>query len=393
MKTKPAVANGGGSVGSNTVISVDTNRVRPFADQPREYFDAGELLSLELSIRQRGQLQPAMVHRITGDRDHDYELVDGQRRWHACTKLSVPLRAVIIDPENEEDQFEISVAANFQRAGHTPMEIAKAIERMCTQGGRTEEYVATLFGKSSTWVHIQRRLVDLVPEIQVQLEPSVPKEQAVPPTVASELARLPRDQQLPVLQEIQARKLTALRAVDKIRRIFLDGAPAPRNPQRGSDKADKRIERYVRRTIQDADALFDKMAPEDFPAVVGILIKNRAYDSLKESVMTAIGRLETLHRRLVECRTAIASKSQPVPPVSHERPKPVSSKEPEFVYSHPMKCPKCLTIGTRFRRRTDADLKRDHWICQVKGCELKITNYNIKIDRAYQPVRAAGASA
>lgn len=182
---------GGGSDSvAATVISIDTNRVRPFADQPREYFDAGELVSLELSIKQRGQLQPAMVRKLTDDRDHDYELVDGQRRWHACSRLGIPLRAMIINPEDPEDQFEISVAANFQRAEHTPMEIAKAIERMCTQGKRTAEYVATLFGKSASWVVITRRLIVLVPELQALLEPSAKDPLAV--SVAIELARLPK---------------------------------------------------------------------------------------------------------------------------------------------------------------------------------------------------------
>lgn len=384
----------------DAVLILDPNRVRPFSDQPREYFDPSELVSLELSIKQRGQLQPAMVRLITDDPDHDYELVDGQRRWHACVKLGEKFRAVLIDPEDEEDQFEISVAANFQRASHTPMEIAKAIERMITQGGRTTVYVATIFGKTDAWVVTYRSLNELIPEIQELVEPTAKEPLAV--SVAYNLSRLPKDQQRPTLEEIKARGLNATRAIDKIRRILLDGAPETRNPKRGSDKADRKIRAYIRRTIQAADHLFDRLAPEDFQAIVAILVKNRGYDDLKDNVMTAIGRLETIHRRLVDCRTAMAAKaappaapsapSAPAPPIrSHATTK---GQKPEFVYSHPMRCPKCLAPQTRFRRRADADPKRDSWTCQVKGCELKISNYHIKTDPTYQPTAAAtGATA
>lgn len=379
------LANGGGSV-ADAVISIATNRVRPFADQPREYFDPGELISLELSMKQRGQLQPAMVRLLTDDPDHDYELVDGQRRWHACTKLKIPFRAVIIDPEDPEDQYEISVAANFQRADHTPMEIANAIERMCTQGKRTEQYVALLFGKSGAWVNLQRRLIHLVPEIQAQLTPNGSKDQ-LPVAIAVHLARLPKEQQLSTLQEIQARGLSSVRAADKIRRMLLDGMPEQRKRSANRDN-DRQLQRYVRRTIQDADRMFDRMGPDEFRMMVGLLTKRKSYDELRDNLMTAIGRLEVLHRRLTECRSSVqveapARKSIPTVPAA----------APEFVHSHPMKCPKCGATGTRFRRWSNANLEKEHWECLTKGCLLKISHYQIKIDRNYEPPIAAAAGA
>jgi len=371
------------TVERDAVLSLDTARVRPFAEQPREYFDPGELISLELSIQQRGQLQPVMVRRITDDRDHDYELVDGQRRWHACVRLAIPLRAVVIDPENPEDQFEISVAANFQRAGHTPMETAKAIERMCTQGGRTEEYVGTLFGKSGAWVNYQRKLNSLVPEIQAQLEPNGPKEKWLSTAIAIQLGRLPKEQQLPVLEEIQARGLTALRATDKIRRILLNDEPEKRKkPQKQSVI----LETFVRSVIQRADMTLDRMGPDDLRLVVASLRKAKKFDQFRESVMTAIGRLEVLHRRLTECRVdAAPAEALPPPKV---KPTATPSTESSFVYSHVSKCPKCNETKTRFKRRANADIQKHYWICEAKGCQLKISHYNIRVDTKYRPEAA-----
>jgi len=371
----------------NTVVTVDIGRVRPFADQPREYFDAGELIALELSIKQRGQLQPAMIRKVTDDRDHDYELVDGQRRWHACTKLGIPLRAVIIDPENEEDQFEISVAANFQRAGHTPMEIAKAIQRMCTHGERTVEYVATLFGKSVPWVYQQRRLVELVPEIQQRLEPNSSKTQ-LPTAIASELARLPKEQQLATLEDIEARGLTTPRAVDKIRRMVNnDGSPERR--KKPSDHT-ANIERFIRQTIQRADFTMDRMGPDDMRLLVTMLVQRKKFDHVRESVMTAIGRLEVLHRRITETRQTIQIEAP-----TKQKPQTSNSAAPAgpyMIYSQPFTCPKCKTTGTRFRRWSNADLQKEHWECIKNGCLIKISHYDIKIDKTYQPAASAAAS-
>lgn len=373
------------------ILELNPMRVRPFADQPREYFDRDELISLELSIKQRGQLQPAMVRVLKGDRDHDYELVDGQRRWHACKKLGMALRAAVIDPTNAEDQFEISVAANFQRAAHTPMEIAKAIERMCTAGGRTPEYVATLFGKSSAWVYQHRRLNDLAPELQQLLQASRNDKDNLPTSVGVELARLPKDKQVTVLEEIKARGLSAVRAIDKIRRLITDAQPVAEPVKRPRPSHhDRNLQVYLRRTIQGIDHQFDRMGPDDFRLLVGSLVKARKFDEMKETVMTAIGRLEVLHRRLTECKAAL--NSEPAPPVSPvPSPRPLRAHStaattgPAFVYSHPMSCPKCHATKVRFKRRRDADPAKDSWTCSANGCQLRISHVMIRVERDYKP--------
>lgn len=375
------------------VLHLEPNRVRPFADQPREYFDKDELISLELSIQQRGQLQPVMVRALPKNRDHDYELVDGQRRWHACSKLGVSLRAVVINPENEEDQFEISVASNFQRAGHTPMEIAKAISRMMDpeRGNRTAEYVGTLFGKSDWWVYMNRRLLDLVPEIQSRLDPgSADYERDFPMAVALELARMPAEQQMPMLMEIETRKLTASRAVDKIRQAVRGETPERRGR---ASQHERNLELLMRSAIQRADMTMDRLDAESFRILVTSLVKTKKLDSLKELAMTAIGRLETIHRRLTDVGSSVRTELETAPKPS---PKPTASSTAKraaatIVYSIPMLCPKCHTKNARFRRRSDANVANDFWTCDIKGCQLKISHYSIKVDRNYQPMKGDAA--
>ena len=57
--------------------------------------------------------------------------------------------------------------------------------------------------------------------------------------------------------------------------------------------------------------------------------------------------------------------------------------ELDFVFSRQQRCPKC-GLTTRFRRERDAG-PTDNWVCLGQGCELKVANYKIAIDRDYEP--------
>jgi len=202
---------------SGRVILVSTDRIRPLADQPRRYFGAEELELLERSILKRGQMQPGLVRILRGDKKHDYELIDGQRRWHACKKLGIQYRAVITDVVDAEDQFEMSIASNFQRADHTPMEIAFAIERLQKRGGRSMDDIATLFGRSVGWCYNYQRLALLDPALRDMVEPSAPEKDKLPLVLAFELALLPAVAQKLMLKKVRDMKLSAGAAVEMVR--------------------------------------------------------------------------------------------------------------------------------------------------------------------------------
>jgi ParB/RepB/Spo0J family partition protein len=355
------------------VLDVNPNRVRPFADQPREYFDPQELTNLQLSIKARGQLQPGMVKAIN-DREHDYEIVDGQRRWHACKNLGIPFRAIVIEPQNVEDQFEIAVAANFQRAGHTPMEIARAIERMCTTGGRNAEYVGRVMGRHPTLMNQYRRLVQLVPELQTSVNAAKGDRDRLPVMVAFEIARLPQSDQLRVYNEIQAAGLGASGAQDYLRRLLAGTVIAARK-QKPADVG-KVIRSFVASTIQRAELHLERIRDDvNAGQIVFSLTQNKKLSDLRGSILTSIEKLQALHDRLN------------VQPVSTQPTKNKSEVGPEskFVYSHPMTCPKCHSTNTRFRRLSNADPKTGTWVCMAKACELRISHVVIRVDTKHRP--------
>lgn len=180
---------------SGGVLRVPTRKIRPFADQPRQYFDQEALLDLAGSIEEVGQLEPIKVRMLEGDPDHDYELVDGQRRWHACDMLGIDVRAIVVNVTDVEHQFEVSAVSNFGRVGHTALEIARAIKRIMEKRGRNVAQVAKIFGHTDPWVYQHLSLLKLHPNVQAMMEPTVPEKERLLFSTAIQLAPFPDELQ------------------------------------------------------------------------------------------------------------------------------------------------------------------------------------------------------
>jgi ParB/RepB/Spo0J family partition protein len=291
----------------NVVVVIDPNRVRPFADQPREYFDADELIRLEVSIKQRGQIQPALVREILDDRDHDYELVDGQRRWHACCNLGIKFAAIVIAPQNEKEQYEISVAANFQRAEHTPLEIAKAVKRIY-ESGRSEVYIGTLFGKSAFWVNGYRRLLSLPPEFQKRLDPAqTPKEDLMPVTLALQLARCSPDDQRAMYKKIVAEEMNASTAAAYVRnKLRAEGKIETR--QRSPSELARTLTEYIERTVKATSGWQSRIAAEHDGKLPEYLREAGYIKGIREKLQSAIAGLRRVEAMLDTKASAAAAK-------------------------------------------------------------------------------------
>ena len=202
-----------------TLTEVPVEKVRPFKDQPRKYFDKVKLQELADSIEAIGQKTPAHVKRLKGDKAHDYELIDGQRRWHACQMAKkTKLKVIIFENVSDKEQFELSVLANFCRENHSPLETARAIQKFHIDGMNQGE-IAKKFGLSGSFVSQHLKLLKLCKEVQDLLEPSLPKEQRLRMSAALLIADLPRGMQIETAQVVIARKMTSSGATSYIRKI------------------------------------------------------------------------------------------------------------------------------------------------------------------------------
>ncbi|MCX4458603.1 ParB/RepB/Spo0J family partition protein [Streptomyces sp. NBC_01728] len=140
-------------------------------NQPREIFDEEKLQELADSIKEIGVQQAITVRYISRGK---YRLISGERRWRASQMAGVTAIPAMVMHGLEGgsetlEGFTRSVAENLGRADMTPLEEARAFDKLVVKFGLTPEEVARRIGKS--WNHVDNRLqlLKLVPAVQEAL--------------------------------------------------------------------------------------------------------------------------------------------------------------------------------------------------------------------------------
>ncbi|MBI2003658.1 MAG: ParB/RepB/Spo0J family partition protein [Parcubacteria group bacterium] len=248
-------------------------KIRRFEGQPRTFFDPGELSELAASIEEVGQQTPILVKRVSGDQKHDYELIDGERRWLACGMVGVEtLLALVKEPRDSEDQFLGSVVANFGRVGHTPLETAKAIERLRASkqmqrysAGEQVERIAKICARSAPWVYQHLALLRLDPKVQAMMEPSVPKDKRLDISIALYLTSLHTELQLEIAEEVVRKGLKLKEARFHARkvaqRVGIQAGVAKRGRRPHDDY--RILQRFAVSFLKEA-RMFLEMSPDYF---------------------------------------------------------------------------------------------------------------------------------
>lgn len=159
-----------GVADADRVQLLDAELLYPDPDNVRSEIDQAKIDEMALTIKERGQLQPITV--APKDADGRYRIVMGERRWRACQKLGVQVRAIVnktddieqvrIDQFIENDQREDLSTADMIRfvtgqvaKGRTLAELARATGRNRTlltryQGlAKAPGYITALFGDIS----------------------------------------------------------------------------------------------------------------------------------------------------------------------------------------------------------------------------------------------------
>jgi len=151
---------------SNSTLTLDPWRIKPFADQPRKRFRG--IKQLAGSIRLVGQVTPIIVTPIE-ENGFDAELIDGERRLQACRTGKMQVTAIVQGEVSAADRFALSIAANFCRQEHDCIEIAESVRRLKSQG-KSGEQIAGIFGKTHSWVSQHNSLLSLHPDVQTMLK-------------------------------------------------------------------------------------------------------------------------------------------------------------------------------------------------------------------------------
>ena len=136
-------------------VSVDLVDPNPF--QPRQEFDDVSLSELADSIKTHGVVQPLVVTKA-GQR---YQLIAGERRLRASKLANLATVPVVIRSFDEQDQLEIAVIENIQRAELSLLELAVAYQKLVDQFNLSVGMIARRVGKSSSTVSNIIRLLNL----------------------------------------------------------------------------------------------------------------------------------------------------------------------------------------------------------------------------------------
>lgn len=188
------------------VVKIKVSRIRRWEDQPRKHFDKEGLERLGKSLKTK-QRTPIKVKRITGDPNHDYEIIDGERRWRAAQLVGIEyLLGWVKSVEDEDEQYIDSFITNVCRADHTPIEKAEGLQRL-HESGMTKEKMADETGYSIAWVEQHLSLLRLVPEVQALMDPERPKEKRLTFSIALTLVPLSPELQRDLAEEIVDKKI------------------------------------------------------------------------------------------------------------------------------------------------------------------------------------------
>ena len=151
-----------GLLESTRVTMLSPDVISPHPDQPRRYFDPDGLYELAESIRVHGILQPLSVRRKGGGR---YELIAGERRLRAAMICGLEQVPCLVLEVSRESSCLLSLIENLQRRDLDFWEEAKALERLTTVYGLSQEEAAAKVGKSQSAVANKLRLLRLPQEV------------------------------------------------------------------------------------------------------------------------------------------------------------------------------------------------------------------------------------
>ncbi|MCS6803276.1 MAG: ParB/RepB/Spo0J family partition protein [Chloroflexota bacterium] len=169
MKPKGGLGRGLAALlppGESQLRDVDIDLIVPNPRQPRAHLDPEALADLAESIRQHGVLQPLIVTEVAREpgRPATYQIIAGERRWHAAKLAGLERVPVVIKEASEQQVLEWALVENIQRADLSPLEEAAAFRQLVEEFGLTQEQVAARVGRSRSAVANTLRLLRLPAE-------------------------------------------------------------------------------------------------------------------------------------------------------------------------------------------------------------------------------------
>ena len=142
--------------------------IRPNPLQPRTTFHPGDLAELESSLKTHGLLQPVVVRNAPSG--NGFELVAGERRFRAATRLGWTDIPAIVRQVDDSALLTLALIENLQRSDLNPVEEAEGYRKLIDDFGLTQAEVAEAIGKERSTVANILRLLHLPASVRKLLQ-------------------------------------------------------------------------------------------------------------------------------------------------------------------------------------------------------------------------------
>lgn len=215
------------------VKQIPIDKIIPNRYQPRTIFNDEKIDELCQTIKTHGVIQPIVVRQ----HEEHFEIIAGERRWRACTKLGYETIPAIIKNFNDSQAASVALIENLQRENLTSIEEAVAYQQLMDIHGLTQESLAQRLGKGQSTIANKIRLLQL-PDLCHQAL----KEKAITERHARALLSLKDEQlQLNFLQQIIENDLN-VKETEQLIDKYLNKVPKKRTkPLRKSYSKDTRL--------------------------------------------------------------------------------------------------------------------------------------------------------
>lgn len=198
---------------SELFLEIPTNLIQPNRFQPRTVFSEDKINELAATLSVHGIIQPIVVREVENGK---YEIIAGERRWRAACKLEWNKIPAIVNNLDDNETAAVALIENLQREELSPIEEAKAYEKLLILHNLTQEGLALQLGIAQSTVANKLRLLKLPEKVQqAVLNKNISERHA-----RSLIPLKIEDEQLKLVEEIISKGLNVKQTEERVSRFF-----------------------------------------------------------------------------------------------------------------------------------------------------------------------------
>jgi len=294
-------------------VKIAVERIRPYLDQPRHYFEPQSIRELSNSICVAGQLQPGIVRKKSGDAysildirtdiqrrkvrgTSDYELAAGERRWRAIWLIPEDVRplyeARLIEADDQLMHYLVSSIDNAGRENLGPLECCDSIQRYVAEGFSYKQ-IAVILSISAPAVAQYYKLRNLHPDLKKLINPALERSERLPLMAAYEIADSKPESQLELAERVLNQDLRAVNIKSVISRQQT-GARGQSSATAGMPRLSTVFNAF-RGLLESAEILHELLSNADRRALVDKAFENPA------DAQTFAFQLSEAAKKIVQC--------------------------------------------------------------------------------------------